>query len=133
MEALRALRLRLAMFVIAALLLQAFAPSLHARAPKSGGDGLPWSDLCTSSGQAVGLALRTGGDPAVPGEYVRMPLSGDNHCPSCLVSFSSAPATVAGVRVLALYAPEGRASEHRGQDRTGIWSAQHTRGPPLIS
>jgi hypothetical protein len=133
MEALRTLRLRLAMFVIAALLLQVFAPSLHARAAKFGGDGLPWSDLCTSSGQTAGLALPTGGDPAVPGEYVRMPLSGDNHCPSCLVSFSGAPAIVARVRVLALYAPEGWASEHRAPDRTSTWSAQQTRGPPAIS
>ena len=134
MQTLRALRRRLALLVIAALLLQSFAPSLYARVQRSAGNVLPWSDLCTTSGQTAGAAFRVDDDLAASRESLRLPLShGDHHCPSCLTSFGGMPATVAGVRPIALHAAEGWADELRAPDRTSAWSAQQTRGPPVIS
>jgi len=132
MKVLRALRLQLAMLVIAAVLLQAVVPALHAHARGFAGGGLPWSDLCTSSGQALERTVPLVADRATPSENLRLPLShGDHDCPACLTSFNGVPAAPWSSDPIALNAPQAWLKDQQARDRASAWSTRQTRGPPF--
>jgi hypothetical protein len=132
MQALRAIRLRVVLLAIVALLLHATAPALHVHAQRASGDGSEWTEVCTGSGHTVLVRV-----DASTGDVVTAPVDapsgapgGDHHCPQCLTYGGVAPAVVTGAAQIALASSDGIVEDQQAPDRILIWSAERSRAPP---
>ena len=132
MPALRAIRGRVVLLAIIALLLHASAPALHVHAHRISGDGSEWAEVCTGSGHTVLVRV-----DASTGNIVTAPIDAgtgahadDDHCPQCATSGGVAPAAARVSTQVAVASSDESFEDQQAPDRPLIWSAGNSRAPP---
>jgi hypothetical protein len=71
MHALRAIRVRVVLLALVAMLLHASSPALHVHAQHSSGDGSEWAEVCTGSGGTVLVRVGPSSHPSHPSLALR--------------------------------------------------------------
>lgn len=132
MHALRAIRVRVVLLAIIALLLHASVPALHVHAHRASGGNFEWTEVCTGSGNTVLMRVdaSTGDVDTAPIDVGSGTSAGDRHCLHCAAAGGAAPAAVRVATSVALASPAEAFESQQAPDRALIWFAEQSRAPP---